>query len=73
MNEDVVQELRDIKKLLAFGAIKGLARKDQILTLNGAGFDNRSIADLVGTTPGTVAVTVSQAKSRRKQGTGAKK
>ncbi|HXY17991.1 MAG TPA: hypothetical protein VEH48_01040 [Candidatus Nitrosopolaris sp.] len=68
MNEEILKELRSIKNLLAVEAIKGLSRKEQILILNGAGFDNKSVAQMVGTTPGTVAVAVSQEKSKRRSG-----
>lgn len=42
------------------------SQADAILELHRAGFSAARIADLLGTTPGTVSVTVTRAKGRSK-------
>lgn len=65
--QDVVRELKHIKALLAMDRIKEFeSNKDKILFLDKSGFDGQEIAELIGTTPGTVAVTKSQAKKSMK-------
>ena len=62
---ELTRELRNIKALLAMGIVKDYETdKKKILFLAKFGFDNAEIAELVGTTPGSVAVARSQAKKK---------
>lgn len=64
---ELTRELKNIKTLLAMGFIKDYeTNKEKILFLAKFGFDDAEIADLVGTTPGSVAVAKSQAKKESK-------
>ena len=70
MNSDYEQklesELRIIRRLLALSLIEGKKQREQIKLLASAGLDRHEIAELVGTTAGTVSVEMSNLK---KQGT----
>lgn len=67
--QDVVHELKRIKALLAMDQIKDFdSSKEKILFLDKCGFDAQEIAELIDTTPGTVAVAKSQAKKKKKGG-----
>ena len=44
----------------------GTTQKDQIVALGSAGLKPKHIADLLGTTPGTVSVRLAEAKKGRK-------
>jgi CRP-like cAMP-binding protein len=59
-------ELRIIRRLLALSLIDGKKQREQIKLLASAGMDRHEIAELVGTTAGTVSVEMSNLK---KQGT----
>jgi transcriptional regulator len=47
-------------------AAKGESQTNQIIMLNAIGFTASEIANLLGTTPNTVSVTVYQQKTERK-------
>ena len=65
--DDLTGELKNIKALLAMGFVKDYETdKEKILFLTKFGFDNAEIAELIGTTPGSVAVAKSQAKTKGK-------
>lgn len=64
--EEILQELRHITKLLALTVTKGQLQKDQIVALSCIGFQPKEIADLLGTTPHTVSVTLSDIKKKAK-------
>lgn len=64
--EEILQELQRITKLLILIATKDQAQKDQIATLSGIGFQPKEIASLLGTTPGTVSVTLSTIRKKAK-------
>lgn len=64
--EDLVREMKHIKSLLAMSFIKDFETKtEKILFLKQFGFETNEIADLIYTTPGSVAVVISQAKSKK--------
>jgi DNA-directed RNA polymerase specialized sigma24 family protein len=54
-------------KLLALYLIRGQQQSDQIDLLSRAGFKPAEIADLLGTTPNTVNVTLSAQRAARKK------
>jgi len=64
--EAILQELQRITKLLVLIATKDQAQKDQIATLSSIGFQPKEIANLLGTTPGTVSVTLSTIRKKAK-------
>jgi DNA-directed RNA polymerase specialized sigma24 family protein len=68
MNDnDIVKELQQIKKLLVSLCIKDLPQKEQIKNLSSVGFQPKEIADLVGTTPNTVNVSLNRLKKEIKK------
>ncbi|PYV53254.1 MAG: hypothetical protein DMG98_21550 [Acidobacteria bacterium] len=66
-NDDrkIESELRIVRRLLALSLIDGKKQREQIKLLATAGMDRHEIAELVGTTAGTVSVEIS---NLRKQG-----
>jgi DNA-binding CsgD family transcriptional regulator len=58
-DNEVVSELRKITRMLAWIGTKDLSQKDKIVTLSGLGLQPKEVADLIGTTPNTVSVTLS--------------
>jgi DNA-binding transcriptional MerR regulator len=56
MNNDVLKEIQQIKRLLVTLCTKNLEQKDQIRVLNSAGFQPKEIAELIGTTANAVRV-----------------
>lgn len=68
--EEILQELRRISKLLALAATKDQSQRDRIALLSSIGFQPKEIADLLGTTPGTVSVTLSIMKKKGRGGKG---
>ena len=65
--EDLLQLLKRISRLLGLVVTKDAAtQKERVALLSDAGFEPKEIADLIGTTPNTVSVTL---HSLRKQQT----
>lgn len=62
--EEILQELRRISKLLVLMVTKDQTQKDRIALLSSIGFEPKDIASLLGTTPSTVSVTLSIIKKR---------
>jgi len=63
---DVGAGLAVLRRLLALSVIEGKKQREQIRMLAIAGLDRHEIAELLGTTPGTVSVGIS---NLRKDGT----
>ena len=61
---DVVDELRKVKRLLSILVTKGLKQREQIHALSRVGFSPKEIAELIGTTPNTVSVTLAQMRKQ---------
>jgi len=59
-------KLDAIIRLLASGSIQGKSKTDAIIALGTLGLDPNLIAELVGTTPGTVYVRLSEVKKKSK-------
>ena len=72
MNEskenEILQELQRISRLLVLIATKGQVQKDAIADLSRAGFQPKEIADLLVTTPNTVSVALSTLKKKTRGG-----
>jgi CRP-like cAMP-binding protein len=62
-------EFRIVRRLLALALLQGKPKGQQIQLLSDAGMERREIAQLVGTTVGTVSVEVSNLKKRRSKET----
>ena len=52
-------ELKIVRRLLALSLIEGKKKREQIELLAAAGMDRHDIAELVGTTAGSVSVEIS--------------
>jgi predicted transcriptional regulator len=61
--------LTKIANLLALLVTKDDKQEDRIVKLNAAGYTPSEIANLIGTTPNTVRVTLSTSKTRAKSRT----
>ena len=61
----LARKLDAIIALLAADKVTDKSKKDGILMLHELGIDNATIATLVGTTPSTVAVRLSEAKKTK--------
>jgi DNA-binding CsgD family transcriptional regulator len=67
VEETVADRLGTIVRLLAVLAIRDFdQQQDKIIALSKAGMQSKEIADLLDTTPHTVAVTVSAARTANK-------
>ena len=62
---ELMQKIDILIKLTTANVIKGKSKTDQILFLSDLGFDNKQIADIVGTTSLTVRVTKSSHKKKK--------
>lgn len=60
------EKLDQMLRLAALQLTSNMKQVQAIYTLNAAGFERRWIADLLGTTPGTVSVTLAKAKAKQK-------
>jgi CRP-like cAMP-binding protein len=65
---NLAAELKVIRRLLALSLIEGKKNREQIAILAASGMDRHEIADLVGTTAGTVSVEISLLKKRKLRG-----
>jgi pyruvate/2-oxoglutarate dehydrogenase complex dihydrolipoamide dehydrogenase (E3) component len=69
VSEDVLKEIsRKLDRLVALAAtnaIKGMKPTEAILILGAAGIDRNVIAQVVGTSPATVSVRLSEAKAKK--------
>ena len=63
--QEIKAELRALRRLVALSVIEDKRQMDQIRLLTIAGLDRNEIAELVGTTPLTVSVSIS---NMRKEG-----
>ena len=64
--QEIIQKLEIIIKLLAVGLVKGKEIKEQILFLYKLGISNKDIAEILGKSQNTVNVTLSQERKRVK-------
>lgn len=59
-------KLDQMLRLAALQLTSNMKQVRAIQTLSAAGFERRLIANLLGTTPGTVSVTLAKAKAKQK-------
>ena len=64
--EELRADIDVIVRLLALNAVADLSRQDQVNLLHRAGLPPRRIADILGTTPNTVSVTLSKMRGAKK-------
>ncbi len=63
-HEQILQRLDKLIRLLSMHVMRDLSQREQIGLLAKAGFQPKDIADLLGTTPNTVSVTLSDLRKR---------
>jgi len=63
--QEISNKLDQLILLSAVNAVKGMKQTPAIILLGGIGLDRNLIAQAVGTTPGTVSVRLSEAKSKK--------
>lgn len=63
--DDVLSELRRIVRLMTLSITKELSQREQIALLSTAGFQPKEIAELIGTTPNTVSVTLAHIRKQQ--------
>lgn len=64
IGKEVLEELKNIKRLLSIIAAKGMTQREQIASLSRVGFGPKEIADLLGTTSNTVNVTLAKLRKQ---------
>lgn len=64
---NLMQKLDILIKLTAFNLLKDKNKTEQIMILADLGLERQDIANIVGTTPSTVSVTLSQMKQKKKK------
>jgi len=62
--EEISKKLDQLILLSAVNAVKGMKQTPAIVMLGAIGLDRNLIAQVVGTTPGTVSVRLSEAKKK---------
>ena len=65
-NNEILEELRRITKLLSLIATKNQEQKEQIKVLSGIGFQPKEIAGMLDVTPNAVRVTLSRIRKENK-------
>jgi len=63
----VAARLNQLTRLVALSVVADKKQRDQILILSRAGLDRHEIAEILGTTPGTVSVELSILKKALKK------
>ncbi len=66
IEEKFIAELRRISILLALNMTKGQSQREKIEILAGVGFQPKEIAEILGTTAGTVSVTLTRSRKDRR-------
>lgn len=64
---DISTQLIRLTRLVALSVVEGKRQRDQIMILSRAGLDRHEIADILGTTPGTVSVELSILKKAKRK------
>jgi len=66
--EQILEQLDQIRRILAVIATKGLKQREQIAILNQAGLAPKDIADLLGTSSNTVRVELVGLRKAKRSG-----
>jgi DNA-binding CsgD family transcriptional regulator len=64
---ELVNRLDQLTRIVSLGLVFGKSQGEQISLLSKAGLQPKEIADIVGTTPNTVRVTLSTARKQNKK------
>lgn len=67
MNEEILNELKKLNKLLVLLLTKDDSQMDKIVLLSNSGFSPKEIADIIGTTSNTVSVSLNRIKKGKKK------
>lgn len=65
MEDDVLNELKSIKKLLALQSVKDKDFKEQVLLLNSVGFQPKEMGEILGKTANSVSIALHRVKKGR--------
>lgn len=65
LSDEVVERLETLIRLVAIAICAERSQKEKIRILNSAGLGSREIAELVGTTPNTVSVALSNMRKEK--------
>jgi len=65
MTDEAAAELRKIASVLALAQTKDMTRGDQVAFMNRAGFSNREISALTGSSESSIRGFISQQRTRR--------
>ena len=71
--DEILLRLDSLIRLLCIHIVRDLTQKEQVSLLARAGFQPKAIADLIGTTPNTVSVTLSDLRRQKESKRGGKK
>ena len=66
-NQEVLQELKRMNKLLALLATQGRSQAEKIILLNQIGLSPKEISEVLGVTANLVSVTIHQQKKVKKK------
>lgn len=66
MSDEVTERLDQLIRLVALGLCADKSQKDQIAFLSKAGIQPKAIAEILGTTPNTVSVSLSAIRKANK-------
>lgn len=66
--DETIKHLKGIVRLLTILVTKDMTRREQIQLLSSVGYAPKDIAELIGTTPNTVSVTLSALRRTRQGG-----
>lgn len=66
MTAELTNEIKKMNKLLVVMVTKDLSQVEKIKTLAKAGFGQKEIAELIGTSANTVGVTLNRIKKTKK-------
>lgn len=64
MDNEVLEELKSIKKLLAVQAIGNKEFKEQVILLNSMGFRSKEIGEMTGKTANAVSIALHRGKKK---------
>ncbi len=67
IQRNILHELKTIKKLLAYNLVTGIKQTEQISKLNSMGFQQKEIAEILGTTSNTVNVALNRLKKSKQK------
>lgn len=64
MSDEILKELKSIKKLLAMQAVKDKDFREQVVSLNSLGFQPKEIGEMTGKTANAVSIALHRIKKK---------